>query len=243
MGLIAQIGRPWRAVLPVLAGAVVGGAAFAAADVPDTNGVIHACYQLSDPNQPPNQTPGNLYVMDPSRGQSCPGPAGSAPALDWNIAGPRGPRGPQGFAGNAVTLKNPTVKSSAAPIGHVDLGTGAQKLSFKLLEVGLGSRGTGGGGGAGKVKFHDITITKKVDPSSPALSRALSKGQHFKKAVIVCRKAGEKPLEYFTITLKGASVSAVHTSSASGEEGPTEQITFTYGQLKIEYKPQSSSGP
>ena len=202
MGLIAQIGRPWRAVLLVLAGAVVGGAAFAAADVPDTNGVIHACYQLSDPNQPPNQTPGNLYVIDPSRGQSCPGPAGSAPALDWNIAGPRGPRGPQGFAGNAVTLKNPTVKSSAAPIGHVDLGTGAQKLSFKLLEVGLGSRGTGGGGGAGKVKFHDITIT-----------------------------------------LKDASVSAVHTSSASGEEGPTEQITFTYGQLKIEYKPQSSSGP
>ena len=62
MGLIAQIGRPWRAVLLVLAGAVVGGAAFAAADVPDTNGVIHACYQLSDPNQPPNQTPGNIKV-------------------------------------------------------------------------------------------------------------------------------------------------------------------------------------
>jgi type VI protein secretion system component Hcp len=237
--LIAQIGRRWRAVLLVLAGALVGGAAFAAADVPDTSGVIHACYQLSDPNQPPNQTPGNLYIIDPSRGQSCPGPAGSAPALDWNFAGPRGSRGPQGPPGNAVTLATPPVKRSSGPIGHVDLGTGSHKLSFKIVEVSLGSHGAGGGGGAGKVKFHDITITKKVEPSSPALSLSLSRGEHFKKAVIVCRKAGEKPLEYFTITLSDANVSAVQTQPASGDEGPTEQITFVYGQVKVEYQPQN----
>src|SRR2546426_8324869 len=135
VGVIAQIGRHWRAVLPVLVGAAVGGAAFAAAEVPDSStGVIHGCYQLSDPHNPPNESPGNLYIIDPSAGQSC--DPTNAPALDWNIAGTRGPRGPQGLAGNAVTLAPPPVKSSSPPIGHVDLGTGSQKLSFSILTVG-----------------------------------------------------------------------------------------------------------
>jgi len=106
-----------------------------------------------------------------------------------------------------------------------------------------GSAHVGGGAGAGKVNVQDLSFTKWLDKASTALMLHGMNGKHIKEALPTVRKAGEKPLEYFTITLKGASVSAVHTSSASGEEGPTEQITFTYGQLKIEYKPQSSSGP
>jgi hypothetical protein len=54
------------------------------ANIPDTGGVIHACFKKTSPNQ------GTLRVIDSDKGQSC---SGGENALDWNQTGPQGPAG------------------------------------------------------------------------------------------------------------------------------------------------------
>src|SRR5262245_32553355 len=58
------------------------------ATIPDSNGVIHGCYNKSDKK---------LRVIDYPT-ESC--KAEESP-LDWNMIGPAGPQGPQGPAGPA----------------------------------------------------------------------------------------------------------------------------------------------
>ena len=230
-----RIGRRGRAVLLILVGAAAGGAAYVAADVPDSStGVIHACVQLSDPGNPPNQTPGNFYFIDPSAGQSCPPPANSVLSVDWNFRGAPGAQGPQGPAGNTFTVAAPTVKPTFSPIGHAVLGTGPSAIRFDVLTSGFERTLSS----SRKVRLKEISVTKKHDKASAALFQHAASGKHISTGLITVRKAGGTPIEYLTIKLKDLAVSSVQTA-ASGDEGPTEQISFVYGKLEVEYKPQN----
>lgn len=60
----------------------------ALASIPDSGGVIHACYKTP---VPAHGTP--LSVIDSGAGGSCPN---GYVALTWNQAGPQGPAGPPG---------------------------------------------------------------------------------------------------------------------------------------------------
>jgi hypothetical protein len=72
----------------------LGGAGYAA--IPDTGGVVHACY---DSTAPANGVY-PLYVMDKATTPSCPmGRSAPMTALDWNGTGPPGPQGEQGEQG------------------------------------------------------------------------------------------------------------------------------------------------
>ena len=72
-----------------------------------------------------------------------------------------------------------------------------------------GSAHVGSGAGAGKVNVQDLTFTKWVDSSTPKLALACCSGKHFKDAVLVVRKAGEKPVEYLKIKLDEVLVASV----------------------------------
>lgn len=101
-----------------------------------------------------------------------------------------------------------------------------------------------GGGGTGKATFQDIHFSKHIDKSSPVLMLACASGRHYPTATISVRKAGgDKPQVYLKITLSDVLVSSysIGGSSASAE-APTEQISFTYGKIKVEYTPQSTDG-
>lgn len=98
----------------------------------------------------------------------------------------------------------------------------------------------GGGAGAGKAKFNEFVITKKLDKSSPKLMLTVATGKHIKRVVITLRKAGEKPLEYLKITLEDVLVSSFNESSNG--ELPTESLSFNYGKIKYEYFPQKPDG-
>ena len=78
---------------------------------------------------------------------------------------------------------------------------------------------TGSGGGAGKVNVQDLSFTKYVDKSSHALLLACCKGTHYAKAVLVVRKAGDKPLEYFKITMENLIVSSSAPAAAAARTG------------------------
>jgi hypothetical protein len=80
--------KPWR--IGVAAGvlvAVAGSTGFAVASIPDSNGVIHACYVKGV---------GVLRVIDTDAGQHC---ASFEFPVNWNQTGPQGPAGPTGPAG------------------------------------------------------------------------------------------------------------------------------------------------
>jgi hypothetical protein len=68
---------------------LAGGVAFAT--IPDSNGVIHGCYQ---------KNVGNLRVIDPSEGESC---RPSEIPISWSQTGPTGSQGAQGPTGDTGT--------------------------------------------------------------------------------------------------------------------------------------------
>jgi type VI secretion system secreted protein Hcp len=113
-------------------------------------------------------------------------------------------------------------------------------LSWSWGASQTGTMAFGGGGGAGKVNFSDISFMKRFDKSSPNLWQNCASGKHIAKAILYCRKAGEKQQEYLQITFTDLLVSSVQVSGA-GEE-PTENVSLNFSKVEMEYKPQDAKG-
>jgi type VI secretion system secreted protein Hcp len=110
---------------------------------------------------------------------------------------------------------------------------------------GMNNAGTahiGTGAGAGKVAVHDLSITKYIDKATPDLMLACCNGKHFPEAKLVVRKAGERPLEYLTITLTDLIITSVSTGGSGGEDRLTENVTLNFAKVKVDYKEQLASG-
>ena len=105
-----------------------------------------------------------------------------------------------------------------------------------------GSTHTGPGGGAGKVNVQDLSFTHYIDKSSANLMMLCCNGKHFEEATLVVRKAGEMPLEYLILTMKGGLISSVSTGGSGGEDRLTENITLNFSEFKTEYVPQMADG-
>jgi type VI secretion system secreted protein Hcp len=101
---------------------------------------------------------------------------------------------------------------------------------------------TGGGGGSGKANFHDVTITKYLDKSSPKLMEFVASGKHCKEALLTVRKAGEKPLEYIKMKMSDCLISSISTGGSGGEDRLTENLTINFSKVELIYTPQKSDG-
>jgi hypothetical protein len=100
-------------VAAVIIAIAVGGVA--AASVPDSSGIIHACRKTSN---------GALSVIDTARGQTC---AGGDTALNWRQAGASGLQQVSNFQEipNDTTLTDVTLTASC-PSGYKAVGGGFQ---------------------------------------------------------------------------------------------------------------------
>jgi type VI secretion system secreted protein Hcp len=172
------IGTPWKAALLLAVGAAGGAAAVAVASVPDGNGVVHACVELSSGSTQPIQGP-NVRVIDGT--QTCSTgvpPSGGTPpesAVQWNVTGPQGVPGTPGSpgtpgksatvvggntltigGGQVITVGNaPTLTVISPAVGNRSIATlsftGGIKtdiLSYSLAAKTGSSGGSGGSGGA-----------------------------------------------------------------------------------------------
>lgn len=138
-----------------------------------------------------------------------------------------------------MTFKIDSIKGESKLEKHID------EIDVLAWSWGMSQSGTfhgGGGGGAGKVNMQDLSFTKYVDKSSPELMLACSNGKHIKDAVLTIRKAGEKPLEYLTITLEKLLVSSLSTGGSGGEDRLTENVTLNFAKVKVEYQEQDEKG-
>lgn len=120
--------------------------------------------------------------------------------------------------------------------GEIDI----ESFSWGLAQSGSGNRSTGLG--TGKVDIHDITIVKNIDKSSPTLQLACANGKHIAKGKITLRKAGENPLDYFTVDLEQVLVSGYQVAGSNGSPTPSESITLNFAKIKTEYWTQSDKG-
>jgi type VI secretion system secreted protein Hcp len=105
-----------------------------------------------------------------------------------------------------------------------------------------GSAHVGGGAGAGKVNVSDLTFTKWVDCATPKLALACCSGKHFKDAVLVVRKAGDKPVEYLKIKMDTVLIAGLSTGGSGGEDRLTENVTLNFSKVSMDYVPQDDKG-
>lgn len=136
-------------------------------------------------------------------------------------------------------LKIKDVKGEAQDDKHKDT---IDVLAWSWGMSNSGSTHMGGGSGAGKVNVQDISVTKYIDKSSPDLMKACCNGKHFETADLIVRKAGEKPLEYLTITMTDLIVTSVSTGGSGGEDRLTENVTLNFGAVKVKYIEQTAKG-
>ena len=107
----------------------------------------------------------------------------------------------------------------------------------------VGTMQAGGGGGGGRAQMRDFYFTMRVNRATPKLMQRLASGEHIKRAVLTCRKAGTKPQEYLKITFEDIIVSSYHTNSAQGDGlSPTETIGLNFAKITYEYREQKADG-
>lgn len=115
--------------------------------------------------------------------------------------------------------------------------------SWSWGESNSGTSAAGGGGGAGKVAMQDFHFVMRVNKASPKLLQACASGQHFKSAILVCRKAGKEQQEYLKITFTDVLVASYQTGGSGGSEiVPTDQISLNFAKIEYEYSEQKPDG-
>ena len=115
-------------------------------------------------------------------------------------------------------------------------------LAFSWGMTQSGSMHLAGGGGSGKVNVQDMSITKYLDKATTVLMQKCCSGKHFDKATLICRKAGDTPVEYMKVTMEEVLVSSVSEGGGGGEDKQTENISLNFAKVKVEYEPQDAAG-
>jgi type VI secretion system secreted protein Hcp len=99
-----------------------------------------------------------------------------------------------------------------------------------------------GGMTSGKVEAKGLQFTSHCSKASPKFMLACADGEHFKQAVLLCRKAGTDQQEFFKITMSDVLVSHYAVGGGSGGPLPVDNVTLTFAKMEVEYKEQSSKG-
>jgi type VI secretion system secreted protein Hcp len=104
-----------------------------------------------------------------------------------------------------------------------------------------------GGASAGKVSISSFNVMKRTDKASAKLFQTCCSGGHFGKAMVVLRKSGTDTkvggAAYIEYTFHKVFVESVQWSgSAGGDDYPTESVSFGFGAVQVDYKPQKPDG-
>jgi type VI secretion system secreted protein Hcp len=101
----------------------------------------------------------------------------------------------------------------------------------------------GGGGGGGKVSMQDFQFVMRLNSASIGLMKACATGQHIKGATLSARKAGKEQQEYLVIKLDDVLITSYQTgASEGGDIVPTDQVSFNFAKIDVEYRQQKADG-
>jgi type VI secretion system secreted protein Hcp len=164
--------------------------------------------------------------------------------VTWNVTGPAGApgaagaqgaagrdgrdgvQGPQGVAGPAGAPGSSAAAADAAE--GTFAGTAQKQGAFNGVLVGLSHeivspRDAASGLPTGKRQHKPLTITKRIDKSSPVLLNALFNNENLPSVTVTLTRAGTAVA---TVKLTNASV------SGRSEKGDIEVISLTYQKIE-----------
>ena len=137
-------------------------------------------------------------------------------------------------------IKFDGIKGESADAKHKDE---IDVESWSWGETHAGPPSSGGGGGAGKVSMQDFHFVMRLNKASAGLMKACATGQHIKTATLSARKAGKGQQDYLTFKFQDVLVSSYQTGgSEEADFLPTDQVSFNFAKLEVEYKPQKADG-
>jgi type VI secretion system secreted protein Hcp len=151
----------------------------------------------------------------------------ASPAWSQTIAA-GAPRDPQ--AGKASKVDALTIKQTAA-VGYLKIddikGESPDARHKEEIEIASWSWGASRAGASAPSGPGTLTITKKVDRSSPKLAEAAAKGRRLNRMTVTLPPAreGDRPAR---VTLHDVAVSSVQRPGA----GPMESISFNYTKIE-----------
>jgi type VI protein secretion system component Hcp len=86
---------------------------------------------------------------------------------------------------------------------------------------------TSGGAGNGKAKLEELKVKKVVDSTTPVMFQHLAEGRHFQGLELTVRNAALTTRYYF----QNVFIKSQEQSGDTGDEAPTETLTFQYGAV------------
>jgi type VI secretion system secreted protein Hcp len=139
-------------------------------------------------------------------------------------------------------IKFDGIKGESVDAKHKD-ELDIESWSWGVTNAGAARSGGRAGAGAGKVSLQDFSFVMNLNKASPALMRACATGQHIKTATLSSRKAGKGQQDYLTFKFYDVLVSSYQTGG-SEESGivPTDQVSFNFAKIEVEYKQQKPDG-
>jgi type VI secretion system secreted protein Hcp len=97
-----------------------------------------------------------------------------------------------------------------------------------------------GGSGAGKADLSDFSIMKYLDKASTPIFKSLVQGTHIKTGNVEAVKSGAGGKPFLKIDFAELYVTSQQVSASS--EIPSESVSFSYNQIKVEYSTQNEQG-
>ncbi len=119
---------------------------------------------------------------------------------------------------------------------HVD------SWSWGMVQSGTTHEASGGGGG--KVSGGDLSLTKKVDKSTPAIMKKCCNGTHIADGTLTIREAGgDAPVEYLKIEMTDIMITSYQTGGSSdGLDRIEEHLTLNFRSYISTYTEQLQGG-
>jgi len=128
------------------------------------------------------------------------------------------------------------IKGEAAAPDHTD------DIVIASWNWGLSAGSAMGSGKAtARRSYKHLTVFKGIDSASTSLMSALATNDEVKEARLAMRKAGEEQVDFFTIILGGARVSAIEIE-VDDQGTPVERVEFSFTKVEVDYRRQESSG-
>jgi type VI secretion system secreted protein Hcp len=117
-------------------------------------------------------------------------------------------------------------------------------LQIETYNFGASQAGAhAGGGGSGKARLQDFSFVMLANKAPPKLFLACCNGEHLKKAVLTCRKAGKEQQEYLKVTLTDLLISSFQSGGPhKGELLPFDSVSLNFAKIEIEYREQKADG-
>ncbi|MGX6998592.1 Hcp family type VI secretion system effector [Caballeronia sp. KNU42] len=122
----------------------------------------------------------------------------------------------------------------ATHLNEIDIATWTWQISQDSAMM------SGSGGGAGRSTVADISLTHKMDRSSPNLAKYCFTGKHIPEAILTMRKAGGTPFEYARITMSDVVIS--HFAPIATGLVCQETFRLSFARMKYEYMLQNALG-